>query len=316
MKDFLPSVGARQHSTVAAKRERFYQGVIWLLVIWNLCLQARSLSKTAEVAVPASSVAYAQTLEQEFDTASSATGSFVAPSEEIRAYGAAGVVCSGCTSTSNSSSDDSSPGPSTGSIAAATAGVAAGVNASALAPAPAPATESAAAAAVPSAASVSTTGTQPSPLEAASLKVGAAAAEKAAAANGGAAVGKNRAVDGTPPPQISPGLPEGGVCNSSFKGDANVAQCLSFCIGKYARTHCQRCKCKSCSFCPRGDASRDEQLASTSVDAAPTTTTPASTAPPAAEAAAARPSEGAAPPIANASVPLQASSLAAEATAV
>ena len=30
-----------------------------------------------------------------------------------------------------------------------------------------------------------------------------------------------------------------------------MAQCLDFCRGQYARAHCQRCKCRSCDFCPR-----------------------------------------------------------------
>ena len=30
------------------------------------------------------------------------------------------------------------------------------------------------------------------------------------------------------------------------KGDAAAAQCLPFCIGKYARAHCARCKCRRC----------------------------------------------------------------------
>ena len=79
-----------------------------------------------------------------------------------------------------------------------------------------------------------------SPLQAATLSANAAKLI--------ALKGKGKVVSVPPAPPIPAGLPEGATCSSGFKGDAKLAQCLSFCIGKYARTHCQRCKCRACSF--------------------------------------------------------------------
>ena len=44
-------------------------------------------------------------------------------------------------------------------------------------------------------------------------------------------------------------LDEGASCTSSFKGDSTSAKCFPFCQAKYAKFHCERCKCRSCAFC-------------------------------------------------------------------
>ena len=101
-----------------------------------------------------------------------------------------------------------------------------------------------------------------------SLKAAAAAAAAAALANlTNATAIKTEA----PPPSLSPPPPasasppppasvlnaiptvskleEGASCTSSFKGDSTSAKCFPFCQAKYAKFHCERCKCRSCAFC-------------------------------------------------------------------
>ena len=278
-KDFLPQAGgaSRQSSAAAAKREKFYQAVIWLLVIWNICLQARSLSRAASmssVSVMASGDVHVG-IERYSELMASENpgltgGSFTDPVHTPETFGAAGVVCSGCSNTTTDGSD-LSHGPSgvnatsaqataaqTGNASASTDAVAAGSSSSRNGGAPADfgplgaevaASVGAASVGGASVASVSL----PSPLEAATLAAGAVAAEKMAA---GVATGRGRQVivPFVPPPPIPAGLAEGAACTSAFKGDSREAQCLTFCIGKFARAHCARCKCRSCSFCPRDPA--------------------------------------------------------------
>ena len=211
MKDFLGG-GRGSTQTGAQRRERFYQAIIWLLVIWNLCLQARSLSKAAtdvsvHVSVPSALPAASSA------PPSSATGSFTDPTHTPDAYGHAAVVCSGCTTTAGNASGG-------GGASNASAGNGAGNGADGF--------------------NLFNATDFNSPLQAATLSANSAKLI--------ALKGKGKVVSVPPAPPIPAGLPEGATCSSGFKGDAKLAQCLSFCIGKYARTHCQRCKCRACSF--------------------------------------------------------------------
>lgn len=248
--DFLSESGDPKSSRQAiqstqAKRERFYQGIIWLLVIWNLCLQARSLACGA---TPSSSLAAASQAAAASADASlglvgtpmkiSPTGSFDNPAgTSIETYGSAGVVCSGCTDA----------GTVTDGNATSASAITNASSSSANLPADgAPAAGS-------SSSSNDAVQSVPSPFEAAAVTAVAVAAEKLAATP---TKGKRH---GPPPsPPIPFGLPAGAACTSSFKGDSKEAQCMPFCIGKFARSHCARCKCNSCSFCPRDPTAKPQ----------------------------------------------------------
>ena len=259
-KDFLPATpgsGTAQRNgaaAAAAKRERMYQGVIWVLVIWNLCLQARSLSRDTapSLAVPSTTIDAAEFRDatQQLDAdpvmptvmPPSVTGSFAEPSLVPEAFGSAGVVCSGC---ADAGSNASAPVP--GSNASAPMG-----NLSSSAGGSFSDGSSSSSSAGSSDGVGSTTApTTPSPLETAALGAADQAVAKRAAAAAAVSAGKKiRDPIFVPGPPIPAGLPEGAACSSAFKGDASVAQCNAFCIGKFARAHCGRCKCRSCSFCP------------------------------------------------------------------
>ena len=273
-KDFLPTsaVSQRNSPAAAARRERFYQAVIWLLVIWNLCLQARSLSRDATsslhgmstTAIDAAEFHEAtQQLDAEAAMPPSLTGSFSEPALTIESFGSAGIVCSGCTDDGGNasapalSSNASAPNvaanlSSSAGGATATAAVGDGSSSSSTTTTIAGGGDSTADAPAAGASSVPTA---PSPLETASLAAGDAAAAKLALGGPLPKTGR-RAHDPpfVPSPPIPAGLIEGTSCSSVFKGDATTAQCNTFCIGKFARAHCARCKCRSCSFCPLNHA--------------------------------------------------------------
>ena len=78
-------------------------------------------------------------------------------------------------------------------------------------------------------------------------------------------------------------------CISPHKGDTPTAVCQAFCSEKFVKFHCKWCKCRACSFCPKGgeaieEAARSDANASAVASNASTATanpSPAS-APPAA----------------------------------
>jgi len=67
-------------------------------------------------------------------------------------------------------------------------------------------------------------------------------------------------------------LSAGSECTSTFKGDERTSSCMNFCNSKFVSAHCQRCKCRSCDFCPRPlkPASSYAALNSTSAAVPPT----------------------------------------------
>ena len=47
-------------------------------------------------------------------------------------------------------------------------------------------------------------------------------------------------------------------CISAFNGDTPTAVCQAFCNEKFMKFHCKWCKCRACSFCPKGGEAIEE----------------------------------------------------------
>ena len=78
-------------------------------------------------------------------------------------------------------------------------------------------------------------------------------------------------------------------CISPHKGDTPTAVCQAFCNEKFLKFHCNWCKCRACSFCPKGgeaieEAAKSEGNASSGASnaSAATSNLSAASAPPAA----------------------------------
>ena len=70
-------------------------------------------------------------------------------------------------------------------------------------------------------------------------------------------------------------------CISKFKTDSPTAQCQTFCSTKFKKFHCTWCKCRACTFCPKGG----EAIEEAAKDAPPPAPPPPSPPPPPPEAA-------------------------------
>jgi hypothetical protein len=130
------------------------------------------------------------------------------------------------------------------------------------------------------------------------------------------------------PVEYPPGilrLPLGAPCEPAFKADATKSSCESFCVAKFFRAHCSRCKCRGCDFCPPPPTSANATASAPAAAAAANATTavapPAvadganATDPAAAAAAAAAAAPAVVAAIANVTAPLTAAATAAAALA-
>lgn len=67
-------------------------------------------------------------------------------------------------------------------------------------------------------------------------------------------------------------------CVSIHQSDTPTAQCQTFCNDKFKKFHCVWCKCRACSFCPKGGEAIDEAAK----EAPPPSSPPPPASPPAA----------------------------------
>ncbi|KAL3896326.1 MAG: hypothetical protein SGPRY_013296 [Prymnesium sp.] len=205
---FLP-VGPATRGT---RPERFcHLLTIWVLIVWNLCLQLRSASSHCS-----NTMTHSGSLHS-LSSADLQFNSFVNPSVATATAVTNFTVCSGCTlHRKNSTPANASDLPSHSSL----------INSSALE-------------------QLSPNTSHPSLSPPANTSSAAAASvwpvlSKSVLPN---------ASRGLPPAPA--GLATGAQCSSGFKGDSITAECNSFCQAKYARAHCARCKCRACDFCFR-----------------------------------------------------------------
>ena len=218
MRTFLDEGGAgspskRGQSIVSLRRrERIYQLVIWVLVMWNLGLQYGRAFHGLDLS---------RTGARHADPSIEA---FVAPQNGAEAYGAARVVCSGCTDEGGVLKDGFN-GATAYNVTVDAANTTMLTNASS---ATANATDL-----LRSGNSNDTTDAFVQPPQELSPP----------------------APSPPPPPPPPPPvrvpkahesqrqrLDEGATCTSTAKGDSATAACFSFCSAKFARFHCERCK--------------------------------------------------------------------------
>ena len=232
------------------RRERIYQCVILVFVVWNLSLQFQAPSTSGVDAHSlADDVPHATFVSPDTYT----DGPAVADAKGRRE---AGTVCSGCSDqygltpadkvnvATGSNATTNVTAPITSNTSASLAGAGNASTAAATAESmPTNNTTSAAKPSVPTIASAIAAGAPPPPLATVSTVLG---------------------------------LAEGAACSSTFKGDSSEAKCFEFCQAKFARFHCERCKCRSCAFCPRTTPPSASLEATTP---AATTSTVASTSP-------------------------------------
>ncbi|KAL1495837.1 hypothetical protein AB1Y20_016697 [Prymnesium parvum] len=262
-----------------SRRERFCHLVtIWVLLAWNLCLQLRSAAGQTCGSRTYSSSQYTLAFDAQANP-------FVDPSVATATSVTNFTVCSGCTLSADGSvvSDGVKERPDNNSSAREADLPALASDPVALPPSPptitsaSPFTSSGSLAPSPAPSIVFTSPSVSPPISSPASWWAVASnlsALNTSVLNGSAAtvslpsatpMVKLVVPDATRPEgraaalaPIPAALPKGAECASSFKGDSRSADCLGFCQAKYARSHCGRCKCKACDFCPRREAAKME----------------------------------------------------------
>ena len=196
-----------------ARRERLYVAAIGVLILWNIYLQVSTTTTVGSAGMFGRGPASYRSSS----TGDESTIDFVNPEESqlVVTFGSAKVVCSGCSPESDAN------GTTGGNIS-----------------------NTSAAPGLPSSGPAAQAALVPANSSATALPINTSSV--AANARAPSSPSKVAAL-------LTRRMPEGELCETTLKGDSKKAMCSSFCTAKYAKPHCQRCKCRSCDFCPLPD---------------------------------------------------------------